>query len=59
MTYEEMRNYHMSVTEKEVFAGIINVDNAKACSLAFLRKINNLSLADKSSRGGPISTPKL
>ena len=55
MTFDEMREFHISVTEKEVNAGIMNVENPKATSLAFLRKINNLSLSDKNSRGGPIS----
>lgn len=45
-----MQNYQISVIEKEVMEGILKLENTKGSCLAFLRKINNLNMAD--NRGG-------
>ena len=45
-----MQNYHTSVTEREVTEGIINADNTKFTSLAFLRQIDDINMSDQ--RGG-------
>lgn len=50
LSYERMQNYHISVIEKEVTEGMLKVENTKGSCLAFLRKINNLNMAD--NRGG-------
>ncbi|XP_073979529.1 NACHT and WD repeat domain-containing protein 2 isoform X2 [Rhodnius prolixus] len=39
-----MHNYYMSVTEREVINGILNVKNTKNHCLAYVRIINNINL---------------
>ncbi len=46
MSYEAMMNYHVSVIEREVTAGILRASNTKSTCLAFLRKIKNLNMTD-------------
>ncbi|KAK6631349.1 hypothetical protein RUM44_005875 [Polyplax serrata] len=41
---DTMHNYFMSVTEREVINGILNVKNTKNHTLAYLRYINNINL---------------
>ncbi|KAK5645668.1 hypothetical protein RI129_004132 [Pyrocoelia pectoralis] len=41
---DAMHNYFMSVTEREVINGILNVKNTKNHCLAYLRYINNINL---------------
>ncbi|KAK2159955.1 hypothetical protein LSH36_143g06023 [Paralvinella palmiformis] len=41
---EQMHNYFMSVTEREIRHGIINVDNTKDHCLAYLRQISNVNM---------------
>ncbi|KAL7293010.1 hypothetical protein TKK_0013456 [Trichogramma kaykai] len=41
---DTMHNYFMSVTEREVINGILNVKNTKNHCLAYLRYINNINL---------------
>lgn len=41
---EQMHNYFMSVTEREVINGILNVKNTKNHCLAYVRYINNINL---------------
>ncbi|XP_069163973.1 NACHT and WD repeat domain-containing protein 2 [Procambarus clarkii] len=44
MDKEAMHNYFMSVTEREVINGILNVKNTKNHTLALVRYINNINL---------------
>lgn len=44
MTHEEMHNYFMSVTEREVINGVLNVKNTKNHCLGYVRYINNINL---------------
>ncbi|XP_055907671.1 NACHT and WD repeat domain-containing protein 2 [Eupeodes corollae] len=44
MDKETMHNYFMSVTEREVINGILNVKNTKNHCLAYVRYINNINL---------------
>lgn len=41
---DTMHNYFMSVTEREVINGILNVKNTKNHCLAYVRYINNINL---------------
>ncbi|CAB3255055.1 unnamed protein product [Arctia plantaginis] len=41
---DTMHNYFMSVTEREVINGILNVKNTKSHCLAYVRYINNINL---------------
>lgn len=41
---EHMHNYFMSVTEREVINGLLNVKNTKNHTLAYVRYINNINL---------------
>lgn len=41
---ETMHNYFMSVTEREVINGLLNVKNTKNHCLAYVRYINNINL---------------
>ncbi|XP_026300938.1 NACHT and WD repeat domain-containing protein 2 isoform X2 [Apis mellifera] len=41
---DTMHNYFMSVTEREVINGILNVKNTKNHCLAYIRYINNINL---------------
>lgn len=41
---EIMHNYFMSVTEREVINGLLNVKNTKNHTLAYVRYINNINL---------------
>ncbi|XP_014210635.1 NACHT and WD repeat domain-containing protein 2 [Copidosoma floridanum] len=41
---DTMHNYFMSVTEREVINGLLNVKNTKNHCLAYLRYINNINL---------------
>ncbi|KAG7296838.1 hypothetical protein JYU34_019694 [Plutella xylostella] len=41
---ETMHNYFMSVTEREVINGVLNVKNTKNHCLAYVRYINNINL---------------
>ena len=45
-----MRSYQMSVIEREVKAGILEVEATKGSSLAFLREIKNMIISDNKSR---------
>ncbi|XKL66768.1 hypothetical protein PGB90_010188 [Kerria lacca] len=42
--HETMHNYFMSVTEREVINGILNVSNTKNHCLAYVRYVNNINL---------------
>ncbi|KAJ8954195.1 hypothetical protein NQ318_005790 [Aromia moschata] len=44
MDHDAMHNYFMSVTEREVINGILNVKNTKNHCLAYIRYINNINL---------------
>ncbi|XP_056633882.1 NACHT and WD repeat domain-containing protein 2 [Diorhabda sublineata] len=44
MDDDAMHNYFMSVTEREVINGILNVKNTKNHCLAYIRYINNINL---------------
>ncbi|CAG0888380.1 unnamed protein product [Darwinula stevensoni] len=44
MDKDAMHNYFMSVTEREVIRGILNVRNTKNHCLAYVRYINNINL---------------
>ncbi|KAI9580289.1 NACHT and WD repeat domain-containing protein 2 [Glossina fuscipes] len=44
MTKDAVHNYFMSVTEREVINGILNVKNTKNHCLAYIRYINNINL---------------
>ncbi|XP_068899926.1 NACHT and WD repeat domain-containing protein 2 isoform X2 [Tenebrio molitor] len=44
MDADAMHNYFMSVTEREVINGILNVKNTKNHCLAYIRYINNINL---------------
>lgn len=44
MDKDAMHNYFMSVTEREVINGILNVRNTKNHCLAYVRYINNINL---------------
>ncbi|XP_030746594.1 NACHT and WD repeat domain-containing protein 2 [Sitophilus oryzae] len=44
MDNDAMHNYFMSVTEREVINGILNVKNTKNHCLAYVRMINNINL---------------
>lgn len=44
MDRDAMHNYFMSVTEREVINGILNVKNTKNHCLAYVRMINNINL---------------
>lgn len=44
MDKDAMHNYYMSVTEREVINGILNVKNTKNHCLAYIRYINNINL---------------
>ncbi|KRT79411.1 hypothetical protein AMK59_8471 [Oryctes borbonicus] len=44
MDKDAMHNYFMSVTEREVINGILNVKNTKNHCLAYVRMINNINL---------------
>ncbi len=52
MSYEAMQNYHISVTEREVTEGIVNVEITKYSALAFLRKIEDINMADNRGAEG-------
>ncbi|XP_075987082.1 NACHT and WD repeat domain-containing protein 2 [Anticarsia gemmatalis] len=41
---DTMHNYYMSVTEREVINGVLNVKNTKNHCLAYVRYINNINL---------------
>ena len=49
-TFDQMQNYQMSVIEREVNQGVVNVDFTKFSSLAFLRRIDEMNMSD--TRGG-------
>ncbi|XP_039495368.1 NACHT and WD repeat domain-containing protein 2 isoform X2 [Drosophila santomea] len=44
MSKEDVHNYFMSVTEREVINGILNVKNTKNHCLSYVRYINNINL---------------
>ncbi|CAL8088657.1 unnamed protein product [Orchesella dallaii] len=44
MDNDAMHNYFMSVTEREVINGVLNVENTKAHCIAYVRYINNINL---------------
>lgn len=44
LDFDSMHNYLMSVTEREVIRGILNVRNTKNHCLAYVRYINNINL---------------
>ncbi|XP_048000249.1 NACHT and WD repeat domain-containing protein 2-like [Leguminivora glycinivorella] len=44
MNKDAMHNYFMSVTEREVINGVLNVKNTKNHCLAYVRYINNINL---------------
>ncbi|XP_030375810.1 NACHT and WD repeat domain-containing protein 2 [Scaptodrosophila lebanonensis] len=44
MSKDDVHNYFMSVTEREVINGILNVKNTKNHCLAYVRYINNINL---------------
>ncbi|XP_063370018.1 NACHT and WD repeat domain-containing protein 2 [Cydia amplana] len=44
MDKDAMHNYFMSVTEREVINGVLNVKNTKNHCLAYVRYINNINL---------------
>nr|CAI5835187.1 unnamed protein product [Callosobruchus analis] len=44
MDHDAMHNYFMSVTEREVINGVLNVKNTKNHCLAYIRYINNINL---------------
>ncbi|CAG4997350.1 unnamed protein product, partial [Parnassius apollo] len=46
-----MHNYFMSVTEREVINGILNVKNTKNHCLAYVRYINNINLQNLKKAG--------
>jgi hypothetical protein len=56
LSYEQMQNYHISVTERECNEGIVNMDFTKYTAMAFLRKIEDINMAD--TRGGNHQTFK-
>ncbi|TRY73174.1 hypothetical protein TCAL_08178 [Tigriopus californicus] len=47
ISMERMKSFQHSVIEREVHEGIIRAKETKGSSLAFLRKINNINLADQ------------
>ena len=44
MNFEEMHNYHMAVTEREVINGCLSVQNVKDHVIVYTRIINNINL---------------
>lgn len=44
MNFEEMHNYHMAVTEREVINGCLSVQNVKDHVIIYTRIINNINL---------------
>ncbi|XP_033222269.1 NACHT and WD repeat domain-containing protein 2 [Belonocnema kinseyi] len=48
---DTMHNYFMSVTEREVINGILNVKNTKNHCLAYVRYINNINLQNLRKAG--------
>ncbi|XP_034486259.1 NACHT and WD repeat domain-containing protein 2 [Drosophila innubila] len=44
MSKDDVHNYFMSVTEREVINGVLNVKNTKNHCLAYVRYINNINL---------------
>ena len=44
MNFEEMHNYHMAVTEREVINGCLSVENVKDHIIIYTRIINNINL---------------
>ncbi len=44
MNFDEMHNYHMAVTEREVINGCLSVDNVKDHVIIYTRIINNINL---------------
>ena len=44
MSFEEMHNYHMAVTEREVINGCLNVKKVKDHVIIYTRIINNINL---------------
>ncbi|XP_055685545.1 NACHT and WD repeat domain-containing protein 2 [Lutzomyia longipalpis] len=48
---DQMHNYFMSVTEREVINGILNVKNTKNHCLAYVRYINNINLQNLKKAG--------
>ncbi|CAK1595571.1 unnamed protein product [Parnassius mnemosyne] len=48
---DTMHNYFMSVTEREVINGILNVKNTKNHCLAYVRYINNINLQNLKKAG--------
>ena len=44
MNHEEMHNYHMAVTEREVINGCLSVKNVKDHVIIYTRIINNINL---------------
>ncbi|GAB0097357.1 NACHT domain-containing protein [Sergentomyia squamirostris] len=51
MDKDQMHNYFMSVTEREVINGILNVKNTKNHCLAYVRYINNINLQNLKKAG--------
>lgn len=43
-TYDQMHNYYMSVTEREVINGILNAENANEHCYCYVREIKNINL---------------
>ena len=43
-TYEEMHNYRMAVTEREVINGCLSVDNVRDHVIIYTRIIQNINL---------------
>ena len=44
MSFEDMHNYHMAVTEREVINGCLSVKNVKDHIIIYTRIINNINL---------------
>ena len=44
MNHEQMHNYHMAVTEREVINGCLSVENVKDHVIIYTRIINNINL---------------
>ncbi|KAH7701155.1 Protein T05C3.2 [Aphelenchoides avenae] len=47
-TYEQMHNYFMSVTEREVIHGILKADSPNEHCLCYVRHINNINVSQTS-----------
>lgn len=48
-TADQMHNYFMSVTEREVINGILNAENPNEHCICYVRHIKNINLAQTST----------